>query len=136
MSVFEKIVKKEIPAYIVYEDNLVLAFLDIQQTTKGHTLVIPKEPFENIFDMPNDLFNHLMSIVKVVAHGVNKAFNPKGLNIVNNNGKAAGQTVFHYHVHIIPRYDNDKFKITYYDNSSSIDIDEYKKRATAISKAL
>ena len=67
MTIFQMIINRSIPSYIVYEDDLVIAFLDIQQTTKGHTLVVPKEPYENIFDIPNDLLNHLMSVVKMLS---------------------------------------------------------------------
>lgn len=135
MTIFERIVNKEIPAYVVYEDDLVLAFLDIQQTTKGHTLVISKRPYKDIYDMPEDLFKHLMGVVKHLANSIDKAFHPKGINIINNNGSSAGQTVFHYHVHLIPRYDNDDLSITYKDNSGITSDLEYKKRAFAISKA-
>lgn len=136
MTIFKKIINKEIPAYIIYEDDLVLSFLDISQTTKGHTLVIPKEIYENIFDIPEELFTHLMSVVQKVTKAINKAFKPAGINLVNNNGKDAGQTVFHYHFHIIPRYQNDNFKISFENNMNKLNSEEYKKRAELIKAAL
>ncbi|HHW79669.1 MAG TPA: HIT family protein [Acholeplasmataceae bacterium] len=132
MTIFQMIINRSIPSYIVYEDDLVIAFLDIQQTTKGHTLVVPKEPYENIFDIPNDLLNHLMSVVKMLSLKIKNAFNATGINLLNNNGKDAGQTVFHYHFHIIPRYKNDSLKIEFTDHSKTLDEVEYKKRASAI----
>ncbi len=109
MSVFEKIIKRELPAYIVYEDDLTLAFLDISQATKGHTLVIPKKPFENVYELDDKTASHLFKVVVKVSKALKKAFNLEGLNIVNNNGSLAGQAVFHYHVHLIPRYKGDDY---------------------------
>ena len=136
MTIFKKIVNKEIPAYTIYEDDLVLAFLDISQTTKGHTLVITKEVYENIFDVPEELFMHLMHVVQKVTKAIKKAYSPLGINLVNNNGAKAGQTVFHYHFHIIPRYENDKFEITFENNMANLNADDYKKRAELIKAAL
>ena len=107
MTIFEKIVNKEIPSYTLYEDELVLAFLDISQTTIGHTLVITKKPYKNLYEVPEETFQHLMNVVQKISKHINKVFKPSGLNLINNNGSAAGQTVFHYHFHIIPRYEND-----------------------------
>lgn len=109
MSIFEKIVKKEIPAYIIYEDDLTLAFLDISQATKGHTLVIPKKRFENVYELDDKTAGHLYKVVVKVSKALKKAFNLEGLNIVNNNGALAGQAVFHYHIHLIPRYPGDDY---------------------------
>lgn len=136
MTIFEKIINREIPAYIVYEDDLVIAFLDISQTTKGHTLVVPKEPFENIFEMPEDLLKHLICVVKKLSTSIKTAFNATGVNLLNNNGKDAGQTVFHYHVHIIPRYESDNFKIVFENNMNNLTKEEYEKRANSIRAAL
>lgn len=136
MTVFEMIIARKIPSYIVYEDDLVIAFLDIMQSTKGHTLVVPKKKYENIFEIPEDLLKHLISVVKKLAIATKSAFNADGINLVNNNGEHAGQTVFHYHIHIIPRYKGDSFKITFANNSESLDAEEYKKRAALIKAAL
>jgi histidine triad (HIT) family protein len=102
--IFCKIVAGEIPSYKVYEDENVLAFLDISQVTKGHTLIIPKEHSTDIFELPAETAAKLYSVVPKIASGIKQTFNPIGLNILNNNGEAAGQSVFHYHMHFIPRY--------------------------------
>src|SRR5690554_371986 len=117
MSVFTKIIKREIPSNIVYEDDLVIAFLDISQTTKGHTLVVPKKTYENIYELNNDIAMHLFKVVVKLSQAIKKALNPDGLNIVNNNGVTAGQSVFHYHIHIIPRYKDDDYIIRGVDHS-------------------
>lgn len=117
MSVFTKIIKREIASNIVYEDDLVIAFLDISQTTKGHTLVVPKEAHENIFELNSDIAGHLFKVVVKLSKAIKKAFNPDGLNIINNNGFVAGQRVFHYHIHILPRYKDDDYIIRGVDHS-------------------
>lgn len=136
MTIFEKIINKEIPAYIVYEDHLALAFLDISQATKGHTLVVPKKPYKDIFEIPEDLLMHLIMISKKIAIATNKAFNPDGINILNNNKESAGQTVFHFHIHVIPRYNNDSIKFNFENNSNKTTKIEYEERANAIRVAL
>ncbi|QVK17945.1 HIT family protein [Mycoplasmatota bacterium] len=111
---FCKIVNKEIPGVTIYEDEKIIAFLDISQITKGHTLIIPKKHYENVFEIDEETISHLYKQVPKIAKAIMNAFQAKGLNVVNNNGEAAGQTVFHYHVHLIPRYnDNDGFRAIY-----------------------
>ncbi|MDZ7726620.1 MAG: HIT family protein [Candidatus Campbellbacteria bacterium] len=105
--IFCKIVKKEFPADIVYEDEHTLAFLDIKPVNKGHTLVVPKEHVVNIFDAEFDTYSHVYRTAKKIALAQKEALDSEGTNISNNNGPAAGQEVFHYHVHVIPRYTND-----------------------------
>jgi histidine triad (HIT) family protein len=102
--IFCKIINGEIPSAKVYEDEDVFAFLDISQVTKGHTLVIPKAHHANIYELPEDVAGKLFAVIPKITNAVKKAYNPIGLNLLNNNGEAAGQTVFHYHLHIIPRY--------------------------------
>ena len=85
-SVFTKIIKREIPAHIVYEDDFVIAFLDITQATKGHTLIVPKAQYETIFDMPEELSGKVLEVATKVAKAIQKAFQPAGLNILSNNG--------------------------------------------------
>ncbi|MCU7557305.1 HIT family protein [Macrococcus capreoli] len=106
-TVFGKILKGEIPSYKVYEDDYTYAFLDISQVSKGHTLVIPKNPAEDILSVnPDDLAKVIQSVQKV-AKAVDAAFKPAGINIVQNNRAFADQSVFHIHFHVIPRYEND-----------------------------
>lgn len=116
MCIFCKISLGEIPSYKVYEDDFFLAFLDISQATYGHTLIIPKEHYANLLEMPDELLEKLMIVGKKVACAVKSATKCEGFNILNNNGEAAGQSVQHFHIHIIPRYPNDSFKIVPSEN--------------------
>ncbi|MGE7024036.1 HIT family protein [Solibacillus cecembensis] len=102
---FCKIIDGQIPSLKVYEDEHVFAFMDIMPLTKGHTLLIPKTHCRDLFEMPEDVARNLYAAAPKVANAIKTAFNPVGMNTVNNNGAAAGQTVFHYHLHLIPRYD-------------------------------
>jgi histidine triad (HIT) family protein len=93
-----------VSASIVYEDERAMAFLSNRPVNVGHTLVIPKKHYENIFEIPEDEIAHLFKIVKQVAHAVKRAENTESIRIVQNNGEAAGQVIFHLHAHIIPMY--------------------------------
>ncbi len=101
---FCKIVGGEAPASHVYEDERVMAFLSTQPVNTGHTLVVPKRHCENIFEVSEEEIAHLFKIVKKVACAVKRAVNAEGIRIVQNNGEAAGQVIFHLHVHIIPMH--------------------------------
>lgn len=105
--IFCKIISGEIPSSKVYEDDKVLAFLDISQATKGHTLVIPKEHVRNILEMSAETAETVFSRVPKIARAVQKATRAIGMNILNNNEEVAGQTVFHAHIHLVPRYGAD-----------------------------
>lgn len=123
MCIFCKIINKEIPSSIVYEDEDVLAILDLAQTTLGHTLVMPKKHYANILEIPDDELAHLMSIVKMLAKRISDKLGAKGFNLLVNTNEVAGQTVMHLHVHIIPRYDeNDTIKIEFTENK--LDLNE------------
>lgn len=112
--IFCKILAGEIPSSKIYEDDKVLAFLDISQTTKGHTLVIPKEHVRNMLEMSDQTAADIFARLPKLARAVKAATGAKGLNILNNNEEIAGQTVFHAHIHIIPRYsDQDEVAITF-----------------------
>ena len=118
--IFCKIINKEIPGHTIYEDEHVLAFLDISQSTKGHTLIIPKNHAQDIFSMTEEDMAHIFTVVPKLAKALKETFSANGLNIVNNNGESAGQTVFHYHVHLIPRYDEtDGFTTSYTNNMAN-----------------
>lgn len=113
--IFCKIINEEIPSYKVYEDDHVLAFLDITQGTKGHTLVIPKKHFNNVYDLDEETVFHVFSVVPKLANALKETFQPIGLNIINNNDKPL-QSVFHFHIHLIPRYENDGMKLSTINN--------------------
>jgi histidine triad (HIT) family protein len=135
-TIFSKIIAREIPAHIIYEDELVIAFLDISQATKGHTLVVPKAEYSDIFDVPEDLLTHVMRVAQRVAKAINIAFQPEGMNILSNNGAVSGQTVFHFHFHLIPRYQREEIKISLKNNMSDLNTNDYKERARFIKAAL
>lgn len=109
-TIFSKIIRREIPAEIVYEDEHTLAFLDIAPVHPGHTLVIPKTAYVNVFDVPVDTWTALFTTVHKLAPLVRDAVHATGINIMVNNGSGAGQEVGHCHIHIIPRHDNDCLK--------------------------
>lgn len=102
--IFCKIISGDIPSYTIYEDNDVLAFLDITQTTKGHTLVVPKKHVRNVVAMSPEEAASLFSKVPAIASTLIQKLGASGMNILQNNEAIAGQTVFHAHVHLIPRY--------------------------------
>jgi histidine triad (HIT) family protein len=135
-TIFEKIMAREIPAHIVYEDDKVIAFLDIIQTTKGHVLVATKDPFKDIFDVPEDVLAHLFGVCGRLAKAIKAAFSPLGLNVLSNNGEAAGQKVFHFHLHLVPRYEGDDVSITLKNHVHETPQADYQKRADAIVLAL
>lgn len=100
---FCRIARKEAPASIIYEDNEVMAFLDIRPVQEGHTLVIPKKHQKNIYAISEETVAYLFKIVKKIAWAVKQGVDAQGISIIQNNESAAGQVVFHFHVHIIPR---------------------------------
>jgi len=123
--IFCKIAKKEILGHILYEDEQVLAFLDISQTTKGHTLIIPKQHSTDIFDTTPTTMEAVFAVTPRIANALKKTFKFDGLNMVNNSGVHAGQTVFHYHVHLIPRYAlEDTFDIKFSNNMKEYSIEK------------
>ena len=102
--VFCRIAKGEAPAYVVYRSETTIAFLDILPLTRGHTLVIPKNHYRDLFEAPDEVLYELIRSVKVVAKALLKALEADGVRIVQNNGSAAGQEIFHLHFHVIPFY--------------------------------
>ncbi len=123
--IFCKIVAGEIPSYKVYEDDNVMAFLDITQGTKGHTLVIPKKHVPNIYELDQKTITDVFSVVPKLANSLKKAFTPIGLNILNNNDKP-NQSVFHFHVHLIPRYEDDGMVVSTVNNYGKFSQDYFK----------
>jgi histidine triad (HIT) family protein len=107
--IFCQIIRKEASANIFYEDEQVIAFLSNRPVNEGHTLVVPKKHYENIYEISEEEVAYLFRIVKRVAHAVRDAMGAEGIRIVQNNGEAAGQVVFHLHVHIIPMKPREGF---------------------------
>jgi histidine triad (HIT) family protein len=110
-NIFAKILRGEIPALKVLEDEHALAFMDIMPWSEGHTLVIPKVAARNLFEVPPPALARLIERTQVVAQAVQKAFKPDGLRLVQNNEPTAGQTVFHLHFHIVPCYEGVPLRI-------------------------
>ncbi|RKY05489.1 HIT family protein [Candidatus Poribacteria bacterium] len=105
--IFCKIVAGEIPSNKVYEDDEVVAFMDINPANPGHTLVVPKKHFRNLLDIDEGTAAKVMEAAVKVAKAIKKALNPDGLNLFHASEKAAFQTVFHFHIHVIPRWEGD-----------------------------
>lgn len=105
--IFCKIIAKEAPAKIVLENEDILAFVPKEQVSKGHTLVIPRVHFENIFDIDKNTLEKLITVSKDLSEQLAKENNATGVNLLHASGKDAQQSVFHFHLHVVPRYEND-----------------------------
>ncbi|MDD5098682.1 MAG: HIT family protein, partial [Candidatus Pacebacteria bacterium] len=101
--IFCKIINNEIPCYKIYEDEFVLAFLDINPVVIGHTLIIPKKHFENIFEAEDEYLERIITASKKISLKMKEALGVEGINLYQANGLIAGQTVFHFHLHILPQ---------------------------------
>src|SRR5690625_5004211 len=123
---FCKIIDGDIPSAKVYEDEQIYAFLDISQVTKGHTLVIPKTHTKNIYETPPEVAKELFARIPLIANASKETYQPLGMNVLNNNEAAAEQSVFHLHVHLIPRYgEGDGYQLgwtVYADDYTSDDL--------------
>ena len=112
--IFCKIVEGSIPSAKIYEDEHVYAFMDIMPVTKGHVLLIPKKHAENIYAFSEEEASRLFGVAPKIANALKTEFKPAGMNLLQNNGAPAGQSVFHFHLHFIPRYDEtDGFQPTW-----------------------
>jgi histidine triad (HIT) family protein len=126
--IFCKIVAGDIPSERIYEDDAAFAFLDIHPNNKGHTLVIPKNHCVNIYDFPDEALSGVIRAVKKVSIAVKKAMNADGINLGMNNDGAAGQLVFHAHIHVIPRFSNDGLKHWHGRAYENGEIEEFGKK--------
>ncbi|MFP4438078.1 MAG: HIT family protein [Chloroflexaceae bacterium] len=131
-SIFSRIVQGEIPAAKIYEDDQTLAFLDINPATRGHALVICKEEYPDLLSVPPDLLAAVVQTTQKVARAITEALKPDGYNVMQNNGSAAGQEVFHYHVHIVPRWEGDNAVRAW--KQGTADTQELQELATLISQ--
>lgn len=105
--IFCKLANGDIPTNTIYEDADFRIILDASPATRGHALILPKEHYANLFELPEELAGKAIILAKKMAAVMKERFDCDGVNIVQNNGEAAGQTVFHFHMHIIPRYADD-----------------------------
>ena len=109
--IFCKIANGEIPSKTIYEDDNFRVILDLGPATKGHALILPKEHYANLYELPEETAGEVMKLAKRMADRMKERLGCEGLNLVQNNGDLAGQTVFHFHMHMIPRYQADGQKI-------------------------
>lgn len=131
MCLFCDIAAGKIPSSRVYEDDVCVAFLDIAQTTDGHTLVVPREHFDSILECRPEVLQHLITVTQKLALQLKQKLNAAGCNILINTGEAAGQTIRHFHIHIIPRYDeSDGITIGFAERSEPFDLAEILDRIT------
>ena len=122
-DIFCKIIDGEIPCYKLYEDEDVLAFLDISQVTKGHALVVSKQHFDNFLSTPQEVMHKVMDVAQRIGQVDIKLLGAKGVNILSNCYPAAGQSVMHFHVHVIPRYgEGEGFEISMKNNSEGLNL--------------
>lgn len=129
--IFCKIANGQIPAKTLYEDDDFRVILDLGPATKGHALIIPKEHADNLYELPEDTASRVLLTAQKVAGKIKEKLHCDGLNLIQNNGEAAGQTVMHFHMHIIPRYENDGQKIGWVPGEPTQDeLEEIRRRIT------
>lgn len=132
--IFCKIASGDIPSYTLYEDNLFKVFLDLSPTSFGHALLIPKEHYENLFELDDEISSKALVVAKKVAAAMKTALQCDGFNLLQNNGKIAGQTMFHFHIHLIPRYKDDNTKIVF--DQKSLNEEDAKRILDTVKKCL
>lgn len=117
--IFCKLANGEIPTKSIYEDGDFKVILDVSPATKGHILILPKEHYADFYDLPDRLAGKAMQLAKQLAIHMKEKLDFDGLNLIQNNGVTAGQTVFHYHLHLIPRYEDDQQNISWKPGTST-----------------
>ena len=132
--VFCKIVNGDIPSNTIYENSEFKVIMDISPATRGHVLILPKEHYKDIYDIDAETAGRLFQLAAVVARALKEVLNCDGLNILQNNGVIAGQTVFHFHMHLIPRYEGDDVTVKWEEHS--MDAEEMDQLRKDIRKAL
>ena len=129
--IFCKIANGEISSKTLYEDEDFRVILDLGPATKGHALILPKEHADNLYELPDDTASKVLVLAKKMAAKMTDKLNCDGMNLVQNNGETAGQTVKHFHLHLIPRYENDGQKINWVPGEpSQEELEEIKKQIT------
>lgn len=111
--IFCKLANGDIPTNALYEDDIIKAIFDLSPASKGHILILTKEHFDNIFSIDEETAAHVFKVAAKLAKAIREALNCDGMNILQNNGEISGQSVFHFHMHIIPRYEGDNVKIAW-----------------------
>lgn len=124
MCIFCDIIEGKIPSYTIYEDDTVKAFLDISQVTKGHTLVVPKVHYDNFLECDSETMKHVMEVAQTLGKNIKHKLNANGMNILSNINEVAGQSVNHFHVHLIPRYDENDACVIEFKKSEEQNLEE------------
>lgn len=117
--IFCKIIAGEIPSHVLYEDEKFKVVLDVGPATRGHALILPKNHYANLYELPEDTAADVMKLAKRMMKQMTEKLHCDGFNLVQNNGSVAGQTIFHFHMHLIPRYENDGEILKYCAGSPS-----------------
>ena len=133
---FCRMVRHELDAVLIHENDEILVIMDLYPATPGHVLVLPKEHIENIYVMPADLGSRIMATAIAVAKAIKQKLSPEGLNLIQANGLAAGQTISHFHLHVVPRYNGDPISLRFGHGNVPAKIDDLEKSASLISEAL
>ncbi|MFA6457045.1 MAG: HIT family protein [Bacteroidota bacterium] len=131
-TIFTRIINREIPSEILYETDNVISIIDIMPIHYGHALILPKKEYKNFLEVPEEELAELMIVTQKVAKSLVKTFNLEGFNFFSNNGEIAGQSVFHFHIHVTPRYANDN--ISFHLNLKKYSEGQMKKVAESIRK--
>lgn len=124
MCIFCDIIEGKIPSYTIYEDDTLKAFLDISQVTKGHTLVVPKVHYDNFLECDSETMKHVMEVAQTLGKSITHKLNANGMNILSNINEVAGQSVNHFHVHLIPRYDENDACVIKFKESEEQNLEE------------
>lgn len=132
--IFCKLANGDIPTNTLYEDELVRVILDASPATKGHSLILPKEHYRNLFDLDDKYAAHILTVAKKLANAMKKSLGCSGLNLMQNNETIAGQTVFHFHLHVIPRYEDDNLNLAF--KPGNLNTEDAKLLCKKISDAL
>lgn len=127
-----KIAAHEAAAQVIYEDNEIMAILDLYPATRGHMLVIPKKHIANAYEMPEGTGKRIMECALRLCKAIRRGLNPDGLNLIQANGEAGGQTIDHFHLHIVPRYNNDEVLLKFGHGNQPADGKELSDTAAAI----
>ena len=122
MCIFCDIIEGKIPSYCVYEDDYVKAFLDISQVTKGHTLIVPKQHYDNFLSCDQDIMQHAFKAAQTLGKQISEKMHANGMNILSNINEVAGQSVNHFHIHLIPRYDENDACVIRFNESEKQDL--------------
>jgi len=133
---FCKIIKGEIPSVKIFENEKIFAFLDVNPLTEGHCLVVPKQHYENIFDIDKEVLKDIISLAKDISENAKKNLGATGAQIINASGKDAEQAVFHFHLHIVPRYLGDGLEMNkwWQSKAKNLSIEDLRKTADKLLK--